>query len=108
MSAKFAKTPSIAKPPFQALCHAVAGLALAGFAVSLSVTGCRAADLGEQTSQRLQVSPFGFGPMPVSLLDSARHEGPIPGVEPPTAVVQTTNGVAVVTGRAAPLAYTPL
>lgn len=93
-----AKMSSIAAMSGQNFCNSIAVLALV---FSVASATCRAADAGEQSPAQFQASAFGFGPMTVSLLESARRERPIPGNEPTPLVVRPVGGAGVFAGSTA-------
>lgn len=76
-------------PHYQALLRALryglSGLAISGLAASLSISTARAAEELVATpafGQASNTHVWGAGPVIVSLLAVARHEGPIAGIEP--------------------------
>jgi hypothetical protein len=85
MSTNFAKAFLFSSMPVSAARVVLAGLILANVAACLTP-----ANATDQTQQPALYSSgtFGSGPMMVSLLDSARREGPVRGVEPTVVVVQ--------------------
>jgi hypothetical protein len=98
MSTNFAKAFLFSSMPVSAARVVLAGLILANVAACLTP-----ANATDQTQQPALYSSgtFGSGPMMVSLLDSARREGPVRGVEPTAVVVEQPV-------RALPPAFRPL
>jgi hypothetical protein len=85
MSMNFAKAFLSSSLPVSAVRIVLAGLTVASFALCL--TPANAADQAQQPVT-YSSSTFGSGPMMVSILDSARREGPVRGVETTTVAAQ--------------------